>query len=133
MASQLSVAVRNAMLDAIETAIGASAKLQYRTGAPPVDCAASATGTLLAEFTLAADWAAVASGGVKSFNPVTTVVAVASGTVGHFRLLSSGGTCHYQGTVTATGGGGDLTVTNPSIASGQEVSVTAWTITAPGA
>ena len=133
MAIQLSVAARNAMLDALETAVGTTPKLQFRTGAPPADCAAAATGTLLAEFTLTSDWAAAASGGAKAFNPVSTITAVATGTVGHFRLLSSGGTCHYQGTVTATGGGGDLAVTNTSIASGQEVSTTAWTMTMPGA
>ena len=39
MAVQLSVAVRNAMLDAIETAIGTSAVLKIRTGAPPASVA----------------------------------------------------------------------------------------------
>ena len=133
MALQLSIAARNAMLDALESAIGASPKLQLRTGAPPADCAAASTGTLLAEFTLGADWAPAASAGAKAFSPVSAVVAVATGTAGHFRLLASGGTCHYQGTVTATGGGGDITVVNTSIASGQEVGLSAWTITMPGA
>lgn len=43
------------------------------------------------------------------------------------------GVCHMQGTVTATGGGGDLTVDNTSIASGQTVQLTGFTLTAPGA
>ena len=40
MAIQLSVATRNAMLDAIETAIGASAIMKIRTGAVPTKRAA---------------------------------------------------------------------------------------------
>jgi hypothetical protein len=34
-----------------------------------------------------------------------------------------------QGTVTATGGGGDLTLDNTSINSGQTVNITSWSIT----
>ena len=43
MAVQLSVAVRNARLDAIETNIGTSAVLRIRSGAPPATCATAAT------------------------------------------------------------------------------------------
>lgn len=131
MAIQLSVAVRNARLDAIETAIGVSAKVLVYTGSVPANCAASATGTLLATFTLASDWAGNASGGTKSFNntPVTTT-AVATGTAGYFRIVdSTGANCGEQGTITATGGGGDVTVDNTSINSGQSVNITSWTIT----
>jgi hypothetical protein len=35
--------------------------------------------------------------------------------------------------VTATGGGGDLTLDNVSIASGQTVTISTWTRTMPGA
>jgi hypothetical protein len=35
--------------------------------------------------------------------------------------------------VTATGGGGDMTLDNTSIASGQQVTITSFTITAGGA
>lgn len=135
MAVQNSVAVRNAMLDAIETTIGASAKLQFFTGAPPANCAAANTGTKLVDAALAADWAAAASGGVKSFNgiPLTTT-AVAAGTCGYYRIVDSAGTtCHEQGTITATGGGGDLTIDNTVLANGQTVQITGFTKTAPGA
>jgi hypothetical protein len=54
-----------------------------------------------------------------------------TGTAGHFRIYDSGGTtCHIQGTVTATGGGGDMTLDNVSISSAQDVVVTAFTLTA---
>lgn len=135
MTVQNSVAVRNAMLDAIETTIGASAKLQFFTGAPPANCAAASTGTKLVDASLAADWAAAASGGTKSFNgiPLTTA-AVAAGTCGYYRIVDSAGTtCHEQGTITATGGGGDLTIDNTVLANGQTVQITGFTKTAPGA
>lgn len=134
MPLQFSTSVRNAMLDAIEAAIGASAKLQIRTGAPPANAAGADTGTLLVEFALSSDWAAAAASGVKAFNAVTTTAAVGAGTAGHFRIKdNSGATTHWQGTVTLTGGGGDLAIDNTSITVGQNVSVTSWTLTAPGA
>ena len=68
MTIQLSVAVRNARLDAIETQIGASAVLKIRTGAPPATCATADSGTVLATVNLPADWMAAASGGAKALS-----------------------------------------------------------------
>lgn len=131
MAIQLSTAVRNARLDAIEAAIGVSAKLMFYTGAMPANCAASTTGTKLAEYDLASDWAAAASGGQKALSSLPlSVTGAASGTAGYFRIFASDGTtCHMQGTITVTGGGGDLTLDNTSINSGQTVNVTGFTLT----
>ena len=135
MPVQNSTAVRNAMLDAIETTIGTSAKLQIWTGAPPATCAAASTGTKLIEISLASDWAAAASGGTKAFSGVPlSTTALAAGTCGYYRITDSAGTtCHEQGTVTATGGGGDMTIDNAALTSGQSVQVTGFTKTAPGA
>lgn len=131
MAIQMSTSVRNARLDAIETATGASARLRLYSGAAPADCAAAATGTLLVEFALAADWAGNAAGGGKSLaNLPLSTTAAAAGVAGHFRLYNAAGSvCHYQGSVTIAGGGGDMTLDNTNIASGQTVSVTSFTIT----
>lgn len=38
-----------------------------------------------------------------------------------------------QGSITATGGGGDMELDNTSIAAGQQVTVSSFTITAGGA
>lgn len=131
MALQLSVSVRNARLDAIETTIGVSAKLQIYSGSMPASCATAPSGTKLLEDVLAADWAANAASGSKSFNgtPITGV-GIAAGTAGYFRVVdTTGTTCHIQGTITATGGGGDMTIDNTSIAVGQVVNVTSFTLT----
>lgn len=130
MTIQLSVAARNARLDSFETATGASAKLQIRSGAQPASCAAAATGTLLCEIALPADWMAAASGGTKALAGTWQASAAAAGTAGHFRIVDNAGTtCHMQGSVTATGGGGDMTLDNTSIAAAQVVTITGFTLT----
>lgn len=135
MTLQYSVAVRNAQLDAVETAVGASAILKIRTGAAPANCAAADSGTVLATLNLPADWLAAAASGAKSKSGTwEDASADAAGTAAHFRLYASDGTtCHAQGTVTATGGGGDLTVDNTSFAAGQQFTITSFTINAGNA
>lgn len=131
MALQLSTTVRNARVNAIETAIGASAVLKIRTGAAPADCATADSGTVLATLSLPSDWMAAASSGAAAKSGTwSDSSADATGTAAHFRLYASDGTtCHLQGTVTATGGGGDMTVDNTSFASGQSFTVTGFTLT----
>ena len=131
MAVQLSVAVRNARLDSIETTIGTSAILRIRSGAAPATCATADSGTVLATLNLPTDWMAAASSGSKAIlGTWQDLSADATGTAGHFRIYDSGGTvCGIQGTITATGGGGDMTLDNTSIASGQTVNVTSFTLT----
>jgi hypothetical protein len=135
MAIQLAVATRNALLDAIETEIGTSAILKIRTGAPPADCATADSGTVLATLNLPSDWMAAAGSGTKAKTGTwQDAAADAAGTAGHFRIYDSGGsTCKIQGTVTATGGGGDMTLDNAVLAVGQVVTITGFTLTAPNA
>jgi hypothetical protein len=123
--------VRNARLDAIETAIGTSAVLKIRTGAQPADCDAADSGTVLASITLPSDWSNAASGGSKTkAGTWQDASADNSGTAAHYRLYASDGTtCHEQGSVTVTGGGGDLTLDSVSITAGQVVTISTWTKT----
>ena len=131
MAVQLSTTVRNARLDAIETAIGTTPILRIRTGAQPANCAAARTGTVLATVNLPSDWMAAASGGSKALAGTwQDASADAAGTAAHFEIMDSAGTtCHLQGSVTATGGGGDMTVDNVVFAAAQVFNVTAFTLT----
>ena len=135
MALQLSAAVRNAMLDAIEVAIGASAILRIRSGAAPANVAAASTATVLATLNLPANWMQDAAAGVKALlGTWQDTAADASGVAAHFEVVANDGTTrHMQGTVTATGGGGDLTLDNASIVSGQTVTVTSFSLTTPNA
>jgi hypothetical protein len=130
MAIQLSTAVRNARLDVIETTVGTSAVLRIRSGAAPANCAAADAGTVLATVNCPSDWMAAAASGSKSLSGSwVDSSADATGTAAHFRLYdSTGATCHVQGTVTATGGGGDMTVDSTSFTAGQQFTVTTFTL-----
>lgn len=131
MTIQLSVAVRNARLDAIETAIGVSAILKIRSGSVPATCATADAGTVLATVNCPSDYLAAASSGSKAKSGTwEDTSADATGTAAHFRLYASDGTtCHLQGTVTITGGGGDMTVDNTSFAAAQAFTITGFTLT----
>lgn len=135
MALQFAVSTRNSELDAIETEVGATAVLKIRTGAPPATVATADSGTVLATLTLPADWMAAAAAGAKAKSGTwQDTAADAAGTAGHFRIYAADGTtAKIQGTVTATGGGGDMTLDNTVIAVGQVVTITGFTLTAGNA
>jgi hypothetical protein len=136
MAIQKSTDLRDAQNDAWETILGTSPILEFRSGAQPANCAAADSGTLVASMTLPSDHMGASSGGVKSklgtWEDPAADNANAGGSM-HFRLKTSGGTCKAQGTVTATGGGGDITIDNMNIAAGQKITITSFSITASGA
>lgn len=131
MAIQLSTTVRNARLDAIETAIGTSPILKIRTGSAPADCGTADSGTVLATLTLPSNWLADASSGVKAkAGTWEDTSADATGTAAHFRIYdSTETTCHMQGTVTATGGGGDMTFATVSFVASADIVITSFNLT----
>jgi hypothetical protein len=131
MSLQLSVAVRNARLDAIETTVGVSAVLKILSGSAPANCATANSGTVLVTMSLPSDWMSAAASGSKAMlGTWQDTSADAAGTAGYFRIYASDGTtCGMQGTVTATGGGGDLTLDNTNIAAAQSVTVTSFSLT----
>jgi hypothetical protein len=136
MALQFGTTTRNAILDAIETAAGTAPILTIRSGAAPANCAASNSGTVLATLTLPSDWMAAASGGTKAKSGTwEDASADAAGTAAHFRIHdSTATTCHAQGTITSTlVGTGDLLIDNVVLAAGQDVLISSFTLTAPGA
>lgn len=129
--TQLSTAVRNARLDAIETTIGASAILRIRSGAMPANCGSADSGTVIATVNLPADWMANAASGSKAMSGTwQDLAADAAGTCGHFRIYdTTGTTCHWQGDITATGGGGAMEVNNTVVALNQQFTITSFSAT----
>jgi hypothetical protein len=126
MALAYSVAVRNAMLDEITAAVGASGLLRIYDGSRPAT-GGTAT-TLLAELTLNATFAPAASSGVLTLNAITSdSSANATGTATWFRIVTSGGTHVIDGNVGTSGS--DLNLNTTSIVSGAAVAVTSFTIT----
>lgn len=130
----MSDTVKNAMLNAIESAIGTSAVLKIRTGNAPAAIGDADSGTVGATISLDSDWMAAASGGTKALAGTwsdTSADNTADVSAGHFRIYASDGTTqHMQGTVTVTGGGGDMTLDDVTIVAGQVVTITAFTLTA---
>lgn len=127
MALAYSTTIRNAMLDSITTAAGASALLRIYDGTRPAT-AGSAT-TLLAELTCNATFAAGAASGVLTLNAITQdSSANATGTATWFRIVKSDGTTFVMDGNVGTSGS-DLNLTTTSIVATQPVSVSSFVIT----
>lgn len=68
------------------------------------------------------------SSGSTTYKAITADTNAAGGVATKFIMRTSGGTTMYSGTVTASGGGGDLTLPTATIAVGGEVSVISITV-----
>jgi hypothetical protein len=134
MTIQFAQTTAHAMLDAIEADIGASPVLYLRSGAQPSTCAGADTGTLIATIAMGADAFANAASWAKAIAAtISDLSADNAGTLGHWRIKTSGGTVKLQGSVTASGGGGDMTVDNTNVTAGQQIDVTSFAINFPSA
>lgn len=128
---QFGTALRNALLDQIETTVGTAPLIRLYTGSAPASPSDSPTGTLLVTITAPSNWMAAASAGAKAKSGTWSAAAVATGTPGYFRVLdSSGATVHIQGTV---GAGDDMELDSYDIVSGNTVTVTTFTLNAGNA
>jgi hypothetical protein len=126
------VALRNAGLDAKETAIGPSPIMRIRTSTTgPATEGAAATGTLLVEITLPSNYLANASSGTKVLAGSWSGTAVGAGDAGHFELFASDGTTRLGwGTCGGPGSGRELVLTNGTIAVDDDVEIATWIWTA---
>lgn len=128
MTLQFSVAVRNAMLDAIASTNSGTRTLKLFSGSPPASCADADTGTNVANISYG--WASASNGqlvmnGTMSDSNTTDNSRVDAG---YFRLYGDG-TCHIQGTVSATGGGGDMTMSKVYFEAGSYFTIASFTLT----
>ena len=117
-------AVRSALADLIDTLVNTgsgTAKLRLRDGT-----------TTIVDFDLADPAFGAASSGVITLasTPIAATAA-ASGDVDNAQLLDQDAGVVLSCSVTATGGGGDIEVSNVSIANGQDCSLTSLTYSAP--
>ena len=137
---QYTVAHRTNSMSDLVTAIGATGALMILTGAQPASVANVDSGTVLVVFPLSAT-PGTASGGVLTFNAITSATASATGTAAHFLICTTNNTANcmaassttrvIQGSVAISGA--DLNFGSVAFSSGQTVSVTSFTITATGA
>jgi hypothetical protein len=135
MATRIATSARNAAADAVVDLLDAGAGAGYieiRTGAQPATPNTAASGTLLATLPLSDPAFGSAASGTATASAITSdTSADATGTAGWFRGYDSTGAAVIDGSVTATGGGGDMTLDSTSIVAGGTVAVTSWTITMP--
>lgn len=129
MAISITAAVAQAAAAAVATAIGSGSTIEVRTGSKPATPETAATGTLLA--TVAVSGSFSATGGTLTAADPAGVTIAASGTAGYFRVKTSGGTAILDGTVTATGGGGDMQLATTTLTSGATLDLGVPSFTMP--
>lgn len=131
MAIAFNTTIRNALLSSLVSQAGTSALLRLYSGTRPSSGAAVGGGnTLLAELTCNGSSFGSVSSGVLTLGSVTQdSSANATGVATWARLVQSdGSTWVADFTVTATGGGGDITMASTTITSGLPV-LTSGTLT----
>lgn len=132
---QLAAAGRQAAINALAALANSGYLRIYSSDAADPDSAAS--GTLLAELSFGSTAFQSATDDGTNASAVANAItqdssANASGTAAHWRAFQSNGTTMIaKGTVSGTGGGGELQLNNTSIVSGGIVSVSSLTWRAP--
>ncbi len=115
---------RNALCSAIATAVGAGGKLKVRDG----------SNVVLATYAMNSTPFGAPSGGSMAINgaPLTDASSDASGTAANFVVTDASDVTIFAGSVTVTGGGGDLQLASLAFTSGAAApNITSGTYTAP--
>lgn len=147
MAPRLSTGAQNAGADTGDRTWmnSANARLAFYTGAQPATGNTAGTGTLLLTYTVSS--VAAPSNGALAFTfAASTVATVAGGTPQSAVIYLTGDTAVTSAatstagttadkrvwlTVTATGGGGDVTFNNTTWAATQDITLSSFSITQP--
>lgn len=140
MATRISTAAAaaacNGVVDLLDAG-PAAGYIEIRSGSQPASANTAASGTLLGTLVLsdpAFGNATSASPSVATASAITSdTTADATGTAGWFRGYDSTGAAVIDGSITATGGGGDMTLDSTSIVAGGTIAVTAWSVSHPTA
>lgn len=142
MALTHSTGLRNFILDSgLKTAFNTNGRINIYSGSPPAADNA-ATGTLLGTLTLSATAFAAATGGASVAAAITDDSnADASATAGYFMMYLSTETApgsaagstdkRLLGTITATGGGGDMTFDVIAFIANGTIHITGFTYNYP--
>lgn len=117
-----------------QASIEGAPTLSIYDGTMPANCGTALSGnTLLATGTLPTDFMADASAGAKAKAGTWTIAGQSGAGTGtnatFFRILDAAGTCHIQGSITSTGGGGVMEMDNTSIADTQVITVNSFSLT----
>lgn len=132
------IAALDTLVDRLDLgSTNAQARVRIYSGTPPADADTALSGnTLLAELNMSNP----AFGAAVDLNPGARATASAisddtaadaTGTATFFRLVDRNVATVVQGSVTATGGGGDMTLNSVALQINARVVVTSLTITLP--
>jgi hypothetical protein len=137
VALRIATTARNAACDAIVDLLDAGSgagTIDVRVGAQPATPQDTATGTLLATFTLndPAFGNSATGAATLDVDPAITTTGLAAGDAGWFRAKDSSGNAVLDGSVTATGGGGQLTLNTITVSVDLDLTITSGTATMPG-
>ena len=127
MALTHSTAAKNAMLDAIDALINTG------SGTAQLKITTTGAGSVLATIDLdnPAFGSAASGAMVMAGLPQGDASADATGTAAEFHIYDRDATLVVSGTVTATGGGGDMTMPSVSITASEPVDLNTFTYNAP--
>lgn len=114
--------------------VSGAGSLRGLSGTAPADADASLSGnTLLFQCALSSTSFAGATDGTGKATAIANAItqdssADATGTATFCRFYNNAGVCKWQGTITATGGGGNLQLVTVSIVATQPVSCSSFTM-----
>ncbi len=128
MAVTLSNAAASAAADAVVDLLDAGSSNSHPELRIGITAMASIVATL--DFTGATAFGA-ASNGVATANTIEDDTNAAGGTAAAFQCVDQDGTVVFSGSVTATGGGGDIELSSVNIGASDTVSISSLTYTQP--
>jgi hypothetical protein len=124
------LALRNTILNAVNTSVGTTAVLNFYAGVQPADVssATTAANTVVATLSFTSTSAfAAASAGVLTANSITSDSSAAGGTTTWFSICKNTGARVVDGSVGVSAS--DVVLNSTSIATGATVALTAFTVT----
>jgi hypothetical protein len=130
VAPTLSASIADGYRDSFVGMFVEGGTIRIYNGTRPASTSGAGT-TLLATVNLAVPAFTAGEPGIAYLADPGEVTAVASGTATWFRVSSDGGSYIFDGSVTVTGGGGDLQLESAALVSGQPVDVTGGTVIFP--
>lgn len=139
LGSNATNSVRKKSTDAIVDAVDAgttntTGSIKLYSGAQPATPETAPSGTLLVAINFAnpafADSDQTGTAGLTGGTAISASVT-ASGTPGYFRIVDRDGNALMDGSVTATGSGGDLTFDNTTFVSGATATISSFSVATP--
>jgi hypothetical protein len=125
MATRWTANARDTAIEAVAALTNGGA-IQFRTGTPPANPEDTATGSLLVTVTLQnPSFSSSSDGELTALGLPLASTGVDDGTIGHARIIDSGGTAIYDEDDIGTGGN-KITVNTLTVSQGVTFEITSW-------